>query len=311
MERYYKSSLDDLGPDRDEGFLTSESRRGYIADMVGAPGMIYAAYDGSGGWSSILAFNGFGWHEVYRAPAQNLPIRSLMIQPIPGDDIDRLWFDCGSDLMWIPIDTNPEKASPNYHNTWESAVVMQRIFYGKKDIDKFWKQVKLVSEGIEDVEIDYKTDDDTTWTRIGAVSTWPYGALSFSASDNVTGRYVQLRLRIRNGYQYSGNTYFNKILAVVTDFIEQVPTKNAFTLRFLKEDCNITLQGAPQYDRAEDGIATLETWRDEPDPATFASVSSLLDGNNYKILELTYKPILIDPSSAKEKILVTMRIIET
>lgn len=105
LERYYRSNLDDKGPTRDEGM--PDGRQGPISGLAGYPPRFYVSIDaGTDGYSSIMAYNGLGYHELYRAP-KGERIRNLFIQALPGDEPDRLWFGQGADLLWLPIELNP------------------------------------------------------------------------------------------------------------------------------------------------------------------------------------------------------------
>lgn len=317
FERYYKSNLDDVGPTRDEGL--PDGRQGAIVDAASYPGRIYTAIDsGINNISSALLYNNLGWHEVYRAPGASSNtteqrIQGIATQSVPGVKIDRLWMSCGSDLVGVPVDLNPTTNS-NYRYTHEGVIETARLYYNKHDVDKFWKSIKLVvdCDYIQwDIDVLYQVDNETTWTYVGnisvsAITDDPSHSLDISSTNDVTGKGIKFKLVMRT----ADPTNTPEIKALVVDFIEQVPIKRSWSFTFLAEDSSTSLLGSPNYDKAETIIEQLETWEGEPDPATIESNSSLLSNAMYKILEITYQHI-IPPDATDEKLLCTMRIVET
>jgi len=315
VERYYKSNLDDVGPNRDEGLPTN--RRGIISDLQVYPGRILCAVDGgSDNYSSVLLYNDLGWHELFRGDRAGLRIRKLHVQSNDGDEVDKLWFDYGGSLMWVPLEINPDKNS-NYRFGYYGTVETGNLYYGKHDVEKFWKSVKVVVECDYigwSIDVDYKVDNidgsSTGWTNIGtitpsAITDDPSNTLDISG--NVTGKFIQFRMRVYN----SAFTDSPKIKSLSVDFIEQVPTKDSYQMSFIAEDNNVTLQGTPSNDRVETGMAQLETWLDQPNVCTINSLSSMVDGKSVKILEMSYKWVVIDEKQQKEKLVCTMTVIET
>ena len=67
LQRYYNRSLEDVGPNREEGLPSG--RQGTPITLLTYPGRVFALIDaGDSGYSSVLVRKGSGWHEVYRAP---------------------------------------------------------------------------------------------------------------------------------------------------------------------------------------------------------------------------------------------------
>jgi hypothetical protein len=70
IERYFNRTLDDIGPDRDEGLPAPgggvASRQGIPKSLASYPGRVYAGIDaGVSGRSSVLGLDGTAWHEIY------------------------------------------------------------------------------------------------------------------------------------------------------------------------------------------------------------------------------------------------------
>lgn len=310
VERYYKSNLDDIGPNRDEGLPSG--RRGNISDMVGYPGRLYAAIDGGDdNTSSVLLYNGIGWHEVWRAPESGKRIRKLFIQPIPGQEVDRLWINCGSDILWVPVDLNPQTNS-NYSFAYESVIESPWIHYNKNDVDKFWKSLKIAADYEDNTAVyaDYKKDSDTTWTAITSSSSYynsePHESIDIGSND-VSGNRIKYRLRLRTDYVASTP----EVNAVIIDLIENVPVKYGYTMQFRLEDINVTLQGDEQDDRLETNYDQIASWVNNVLPATMRTRISAYDNKTVKLLSLSTRPIQVDSEGQDEIMLGTLTVIET
>lgn len=311
LERYYKGNLDDVGPNRDEGL--PENRRGSISDMVGYPGRIYAAVDPGGNsqnWSSILLYNGVGWHEVFRHPRNVKRIESMHIQPIEGDYVDRLWFSAGADIMYLDIDLKPETNS-YYRYTPESMIETGWIYYGKRDVDKYWAKLKIYFDRMEgdtgeatNVFVQYKVDNDSDWNDIGTYT--QVSGESKSIGDKVVGKRIKFRYVLRT----SDLRYTPILISAVVEFIEQVDVKDSYQIPFLVQDNKITLQGRPSFDRLEDNYDKLKEWINSPSPVYVRSVDPRLNGKQLKPLELNSKLIKLDKQSDKTAIYCTLRMIE-
>ena len=109
LQRYFRQNLEDLGPDfpYELGELAGD-----IVDIITYPGRLYVAVDGGDqGKSMVLCHKGGGWHEVFTS-FDGERIRGLHIQAIPGKE-DRLWWGCGSDMMYTTITLNPAELPSN------------------------------------------------------------------------------------------------------------------------------------------------------------------------------------------------------
>jgi len=168
FERYYEERLDDMGPNRGEGF--PETRRGPIAHAVSYAGQILVCIDaGRNGYSSIHSYTELGWHELYRSQVIGKRIQNLHIQPIPGDTVDRLWFNEDEDIYWLPITINPLK-QPGYPFTNSGYLITSWIETGFAEIIKFWKSLSIfalhLAASNQTITVSCQTDgedDDDAW----------------------------------------------------------------------------------------------------------------------------------------------------
>jgi hypothetical protein len=293
LEKYYRQHLDDIGPNRDMGLPVD--RQGSIVDLAGFPGRIYAALDGGeDGYSSVLCYNRGGWHEIYRSRFTGRRIRKIYIQSIPGNIHRRLWISEGADILWIPIAVNPLRDT-EYRYTHESAVITSRIHGGMQDIAKFFKSVKLatksLSAGIQ-IQVDYRTDVDTGWTRIAsAFDTSPYQEENLSSTMDVDGRWIELRIVLKT----DDNTITPEVFAWVLKSVQREEGKYANTYTFRVKDWDRDLQGNPIDETVSSFMSKLETMIDGPLPILINSISDL-DDNKYAVAQpATVKRLNIIP----------------
>lgn len=287
IERYYNGQLDDVGPDLGEGLPSA--RRGDIVKLLSYPGAVLAAIDaGSSYTSSVLIYNNDGWHEYYRA-TKGARVRDLFIQTIPGK-VDRLWVSNGVDIVWLPISVNPEQDS-TYGWTHESVVYTSRITAGMQDVEKFWRSLKIASEGLVDplessanvqLYVDYRVDGDTSWTPLPEVFTIsPFQEVPLSADYSVAGNWIEFRLRIVSNY----SNYFCRILGLIVKSIERQEVKEAYNLTFRLRDNDVDLQGGQDPIASyKDKLDQLDAWVGVSTPIYMEGIGEMENGK-YVFLE--------------------------
>jgi len=205
LQRYYSRNLDDVGPDRDAG-LPSD-RTGQPRDLVSYPGRVFVSIDsyttairGIPGTSSVLMYSE-GWHEVFRAHRADQRIFSLGFQSIPSDTgISRLWISLAGDIIRVPISIDPLNET-NYKYAIEGHIISSWMYAGMQDVTKFWKSLTVFSDGtasVGDIYLDYKVDQDSSWTVVGKYATYYDLEKDFTSSYNVTGKRLRIRLRFRS-----------------------------------------------------------------------------------------------------------------
>ncbi len=295
LERYFKNNLDDIGPSRDAGMPAT--RQGPIIHMIGYPGRIFAAIDaGTSGYSSVLLWNGLGWHEVYRAPLGER-IKRLHLQVIPGTTIDRLWVNQGMDVIWLPMPSltfDPYRDS-NYRFTHEGMITTAWMYMGMQDIPKFFHTLTLFTEnaasGAQVVDAEYQTDDSSTWVAIGSTfDTSPSEEVHIEDSSGVSHTTTGKRIRFRLRLQTDDNTETPKVKASVLEAVGRIDVKFRYDLTFLASDEAIDLEGDDDtYSAAETLTDDLDTWAASATPLTMRCVYSPYDN----------KTVFPDPTSLR------------
>lgn len=267
VERYYARTLDDVGPNRDEGFPAD--RQGPISCMVGYPGRYILAVDGgSTGYSSIL-MESTGYHELYRAPALGERITAMQYQTLPGES-HRLWVCVGNDVIYLPF---PEKTlNPLHDNTYaythESVITSGYIYAGLYDAQKLFDRIKTFTEGLSEdaqwIEIDYRLDDDTAWTSIKEpLDASPVDELILG-ERGVTGRRLQWRARMNtNNVNISP-----RLKTVVVENISRVATKHSVSFMVRLADSDHNLLGDRDTQSALEKQELLDEWADNITPLT-------------------------------------------
>lgn len=230
IERFYGSTLDDMGPWKAAGLPTG--RRGVVMSLEPVLAWIFAAVDASTtGTSSLLLYNGMGYHEVFRAWEVGQRIRNVKWQPCPGGR-PRLWNDCGGDLVYqdFPYATiNPEQDStlPYQH---EAVLVTSTFDLASSQLPKFFKELTAstvnLTTGVE-IRFEYQLDND-----IGSAN-WTNAGIFYQSPEDVTpimeGNRRAIRLRIR----ILTNTATTPpiVRALVLEAFARTPVKYQYVLR--------------------------------------------------------------------------------
>jgi hypothetical protein len=279
IERFFRTNLDDVGPNRDAGL--PYNRRGTVVDMVGFGDRLYTALDGgSAGISSVLVtLEGKSWHEVYRAPRAGLRIRKLFVQSIPGSTTARLWISMGADVIWIPISLDREP-SEDYLYTHEGAIETGRIYAGMQDIEKYWRALKLATKNLSNlttIRVEYRTDTSQTWVEMpDHYNESPFKELVLSEAANVTGRWIQLRIILETA---QCNTT-PEVVAWVMKCLSVEPVEWIYPLTFRAMDKEPDLNGNPTDGGAVEKINQVKEWMGQARPLLMQTDSEL-DNNKH------------------------------
>jgi len=288
LERYYQHNLDDVGPDRDLG-LPSE-RQGQVSALLSYPGAVYAAIDAGGsGYSSILARQGSGWHEVYRAPLGER-IKAMAAQVVPNM-ATRLWIAQGSDVLWLALPTktfNPYTDSVSRYFP-EGYLTTSWVTVGMLDILKLLTEVKLFTEnlsaGARFIRVEYQLETGALtsgWTRMGNIyDVSPFESAALSATYNVTAR----RIRFRFILSTSLAIYTPLLKSWLLETLVRLKVKYSYTFLARVADNQPGMDQIPDPNvRAETVFAQVDTWGDAPTALLFRCAYSPFD-NKYVVVE--------------------------
>lgn len=287
--RYYGYSLDAKGPSQAEVGLP-KTRQGAISALETYPGMVIAAIDaGEDDISSILAYNDLGWHELYRAPSTGLRITNLKLQAIPGDHCDRLWFNCGSELIWIPISIDPSNHKNVDYNFYAfspfSNITTAYLYNSRRLIEKLFVKVESVVDSSGDyggaVDIFYRVDEENNWTYIGYFNSFSNTNKDISSTFDVSGVRIQFLLQAR----YGANMQTFKLNSLALHTLMKETKNRRLTLIAKLEDGMKDLQGNSIADPlAIDQLSALNEFENDPEPVLLRSLSTKID-NKYFVLD--------------------------
>lgn len=282
LERLYGTTVDDIGPNRDQGLPAG--RRGRIADFVPIHQYAYAALDAGDGYSSVLMTTSPGgdWHEIYRAPQAGRPIRSLFYQSVPGQS-NRLWFFEGWDIGYVlrERDTQSPLNDGNMRYAPEGYVVTAWIDLDTPELDHYFDELRLFSQQLGDdytgsVAVDYQVDNDTAWTAFppnpdnGAIYTFTISPYQRAAvgDGTVTGRRARFRLKTLTADLSKP--------VVVTAFEVRANQMNEvlydYIIDFKAGDRLMLLNQEEAADTARAAFDVLAGWQEDATPLTMTSV---------------------------------------
>jgi len=252
VERLYGGTLDDIGPWKGSGL--PHGRQGVISAMCSGVGMTFWAMDaGTSGTSSVLAFDGIGLHEIFRAPEAGQRIRNVFWQPVSGAG-GRLWISCGGDSIYM---TFPEHTLNPLHDTGmsyhhEGVLTTATYTMGAERLPKLFKELDFITEGLgssADIVVDYKVDEDigdstSKWTEVTRIHHSPDDSVPLNLGNK---RRIRFRIRART----SDSDKPPKIIATVLDCFARTPVKRQWNLRIKISDKQVTKDGAPDHGAAE------------------------------------------------------------
>ena len=183
VERLYGSTLDDVGPWRGTGLPSG--RAGKIVSMTSAYAWLFAAIDaGASGYSSVMCYDGRGWHELFRASVAGKRIRTVYVQNNPGSR-PKVWFEMGGVLAFfrLPLDTLRPLNDSTFPYQHEGVMITSIIDMGSANLPKFFDELSALTEnlgGATEVRVDYQMDND-----IGTTTFTPASHLLQSPEDSV------------------------------------------------------------------------------------------------------------------------------
>lgn len=306
IERYLGSQLDDVGPNNDEGL--PPERSGTVSKLLSHPGRYFAAIDaGADGYSSVLAWNGAGYHEIYRAPQPGMRIKELGFQVINGISPDRLWVSVGGDIIWLHfpsgiVSTMRDKAMRFVH---EAVFESSWITAGLVDVFKYYKSIKLFTENLKKdsitVEADYKIDNEEGWTAITDNEVFDISpveevnivpsqkrpvTLSLQSAIGVNAKRFKYRLRMMT----DDNRQTPDISTIVVETIYRITVKYSYVFSARFDDQN-NLRGEPEVMDYEERITTLDRWAEQAVPLIMRGKKKMFDDK-----AVFLEPIALSPS---------------
>lgn len=228
--RVYGSSHDDIGDDV-RAFGLPDGREGNYSDGDSYLKWVFFGIDAGTGTSSVLAWDGLGWHEMIRARQAGDRIRMTRIQTCP-ETRNRLWINQGGDLTFQELPYN--KTSPRLDSSaryqHEAVIESAAIDMGTasampKLIKELTATIKNMNTNGREVYVDFQTDDDvhtSNWTYAGVMTKSPESVVFLGINCN---RFAY-RLRIC----CNDNSIPVDIEGIVPNGYARVPFKMIFSM---------------------------------------------------------------------------------
>lgn len=231
LVRFYGSSHDDIGDDY-RGLGLPDGREGPYSDGDTYLKLLFCGIDADTGTSSVLAWDGLGWHELVRARQAGDRVRMVKVQVCPGTR-NRVWTGQGGDLTYQELPF--KKASPRldsgarfqHEAVLEScAIDMGTASDMPKLINKLTATIKNLNNNGRTVYLDIQTDDEvhtSTWT--------PYGEMNRSPESSLFLNFNCTRFAYRLRILCNDNTVPVDIEGVVPNGYARTPYKLVFTMQ--------------------------------------------------------------------------------
>lgn len=285
LQRYFRQNLEDLGPDFPYELGELE---GDIVDIVTYPGRVYVAIDGgSSGRSMVLCHKGGGWHEVFTSFSGER-IQALHIQPIAGGE-DRLWFGCGSDMMWVPIELNPSElpSSSTFRFRGGGYLTTSWVYTADAELNKLFRSLILTLQRATDsdlnVDVLYQIDDeDADWqvadrSDVKSASAIEHWFGDYSKGDAKAGNRIRVRLVLG-----SKNSTKSPVVRSIQHRMYRMPeVKFAYTWLTKASSLSINLRGDEErvvgtQSTVQEAIWLMDGWAATTMPLTVSSNISVI-----------------------------------
>lgn len=197
--RVFGSSHDDIGQEYSSRGLPAD-REGDISYLASYITTMLAAVDARTGTSSVLMWDGLGWHELLRAYEANKRIRMVKTQPNQLA-ANIVWTQVGDDLVYqkMPYKKSSPLLDSNALYQHESVIVSSVIDMGAaSNLPKFIKSITVTVKNLAsntnksgnttatECWLDYQTNDNCltdNWTRAGKLSQSPESTVALNLSN--------------------------------------------------------------------------------------------------------------------------------
>ena len=286
LQRYYNTQIEGKGPDHDEGMPMN--MQGRITQIAAYPGSFFVSIDGEDGYSSVMMYNGSGWHNLYRAPNEDERIYDIAFQPIYGERPDRLWIQVGDNIIWLAMPSKVLYAlqDPHAEYTHESVLTSAWFTGGMAEVDKLWQSISIMADNLGKncwIEADYQLDDEPEWHPIptNPFIVSPQQEEKFaSANKSVNGKKLRYRLRLQTNDMYKSP----KVNVVMIKAIGRVDIKYSYGFHFRNIKHKADLMGEYEEIEPYELDALLSDWANKLATLRLNSVYKLYD-NKYVFLD--------------------------
>jgi hypothetical protein len=166
-----------VGPEQDYGL--PDGMQGYISSMAGTKDFLFASINaGSAGFSSVLAYNGRGWHTVYKASQRGQTIQAIGMEALT-DARPRLWVFQGSQAFYITFPSLTDNPYQYVGAEYDDDDSLTSSWFGG-ELSAVLKDMQSVFVKADDctqtstIKVEIEADNSGVWYEVGAVDTSPF-----------------------------------------------------------------------------------------------------------------------------------------
>jgi len=195
LYRWTGSTMVACGPDTGSGLPAD--RAGVVAALCPTTNWLYAAIDaGASGYSSVMAYTGGGWHEIYTSYVSGDRIRALGYETLSSPP--RLWWGEGSVMKYAELPDYGDNPYSWTGLTFRSGGTIWLSSWGSElaQVVKDWRAVTVHVENCaatRTVQVFYDVDRADLWRPLGTIAdtkrvhTLPFPATVFASKVVGTG----------------------------------------------------------------------------------------------------------------------------
>lgn len=236
VEQYVGDVVNDVGYWKGAGL--PYNRRGPAVDLENGIGVIYAAVDaGTAGISSVLQYDGQGWHPLVQGWNAGERIQSVRWQSCQGTR-PRLWVSINGEIAFceLALDGLDPLQDLQFPFAHEGVLEQSSVDMGAAALEKLYRRLTVVADNLGDatdsgivyptkVWVDYQADSDigtTTWYSLGQAYASPASLLKLNLGGR---RALRLRFRLEMARYSAGGSkaYVPIIKGTVVDGAARTP----------------------------------------------------------------------------------------
>lgn len=165
-----------IGPE--QGYGLPVGMQGSVSCISGTKDFLFVSIDaGTNGYSSVLAFNGKGWHIIYKSPVLGGRIKAIGMEAIV-DSRPRLWIFEGIQANYITFPSLTDNPYQYVGAEYDSDDYMISSWFGGelsavlKDMQSVFVKADGCTQACK-IILDLEADNSGVWCRIGEMTESP------------------------------------------------------------------------------------------------------------------------------------------
>lgn len=270
------SAMLPVGPDLGEGLPLFRS--GNIGGLATQNNWLYCTVIGTGGASSVWAYNGQGWHFVAVAPTADLLYFTSIYY---NRKQQRLYLgtNAGAIFYVVAVDSpNTIDIGTVTYTATTGSIETDKIFGGLRDVDKDMESVTILGDDIDDdhtVQVYWQDDASETWELLGEVTEsgqelrWD----DYTTRPNTKAIKLGLVLNAKNSLIPTGTPV---VRAIRLKYHNMVTDTFRWGLSIRVSDNQIMVDGVPNTYTAAQMITHLDAMTKQVAPIIFEDLDGLL-----------------------------------